>query len=331
MQKETNLLIVIVCYKAVDLTIDCLRSISEQIHDVAGVHVAVCENGTGEASARQLADAIESEGWAPWCWLKVISPNRGFSGGNNAILEDALSWENPPKHFLLLNADTVVRPGAIRTLMNVADSQPEAGIISPRLEWPDGEPQISCFRYINPVSEMLDAASTRPISKLFKSYEVAIPVSDMPTEPDWTSFACALIRREVLEAIGVLDPGFFLYFDDPDYCRRARKAGWKVLNWPQAKVVHLRGQSNPVKELTAKRDRRPSYYYASRSRYLAKFYGRVGLWFSNMLWLFGRTVALLREVLGSKKPHTCKGEAKDIWTNWSHPMRTTGRLGDQSR
>ncbi|WP_432797434.1 glycosyltransferase family 2 protein [Poriferisphaera sp. WC338] len=330
MHENINLLVVIVCYRAVDLTIDCLRSIGAQIHDTPGVHVAVCENGTSEEAAKKLADAIELEGWSDWCWLKVITPNRGFSGGNNVILEEAMKWDNPPKNYLLLNADTVVRPGALKTLMEVANSHSEAGIISPRLEWPDGEAQISCFRYINPVSEMINGAHTSLVTKLFRRFDVPIPVSEMPTEPQWTTFACALIRHDVMEQIGVLDPGYFLYFDDPDYCRRARKAGWKVLNWPQARVVHLRGQSNPVKELTANLGKRPSYYYASRARYLAKFYGRPGLWLSNVLWSCGRILALLREKIGRKQPHVCEDETKDIWMNWSHPMRTTGRLGDDS-
>ena len=330
MPERIKLLVVIVCYKAADLTIDCLKSIADQIDDLPGVQVAVCENGTGEESAKKIADAIHAHEWNDWCWLKVINPNRGFSGGNNAILSDALAWDQPPEMFLLLNADTIVRQGALRTMLTVADSHQDAGIISPRLEWPDGTPQISCFRYINPVSEFLEAAKTGPITKYLKRFEVPIDVKDMPTEPQWTSFACVLIRCEVFQKIGLLDPGYFLYFDDPDFCRRARKAGWSVLNWPDARVVHLRGKSNPVKERTANMQRRPSYFYASRARYLAKFYTPVGLWCTNLLWSIGRMISFIREKVGKKAEHVCESEVKDIWTNWSHPMRTMGNLGDDS-
>ena len=330
MPEKIKLLVVIVCYKATDLTIDCLRSIASQIDQTPNVQVAVCENGTSEEAAEELACAIEDNGWSEWCWLKVISPNRGFSGGNNVILEDALSWDIQPELFLLLNADTIVRQGAIKTLLDAADLHNEAGIISPRLEWPDGMPQISCFRYINPVSEFLEAAKTGPITKLLRRYEVPIPVKDTPSEPQWTTFACALIRREVFQQIGLLDPGYFLYFDDPDFCRRARKAGWSVLNWPAARVVHLRGKSNPVKERTANLQRRPSYFYVSRARYFAKFYSPIGLWYANALWSLGRIISYVREKIGRKAKHVCESEVKDIWINWSHPLRDMGVRGDET-
>ena len=319
--QNLNLLIVIVCYKVADLTIDCLRSLSSQIADVPATKVAVCENGTGGDSVQQLAEAIEAEGWSDWVMLKPVSPNRGFAGGNNVVLQEAMRWPRPPRHFLLLNADTIVRAGALERLWRAAEGHPEAGILSPRLEWPDGTPQESCFRDRTPVDELLLAARTGPLSKLFGARESVLPVSDEPVEADWTSFACAMIRREVFEQIGVLDAGFYLYFDDSDFCRRARAAGWRVLHWPEARVVHLRGRSNPVKALSAQLMRPPRYWYASRARYYAKFYGRCGLWAANILWLIGRPISLARELLGNKERHICECEWLDIWINCWNPLK----------
>lgn len=316
-----NLLVVIVCYRVAELTIDCLRSLSSEIRSVPGAKVAVCENGTGGDSAKKLAEAIEENGWGDWVSLKVIHPNRGFAGGNNVILREALSWPDPPKYFLLLNADTIVRPGALSALMEAAERNPDAGVIGPRLEWPNGTPQTSCFRFTSPISEMLVAAGTGPLTKLLSRFDVPLPVSDEPMEPEWTSFACALIPRTVLVEIGVLDEGFYLYFDDVDFCRRVRKSGLRIQHWPEARVVHLRGRSNPVKSLTAERKRRPSYWYASRARYFAKFLGRKGLWAANLLWMAGRSISLARELVGHKKPHTCDKEGLDIWTNWRDPLK----------
>ena len=100
-------------------------------------------------------------------------------------------------------------------------------------------------------------------------------------------------------------------------------AGWAVLHWPAARVVHLRGRSNPVKSLTSQRKRRPAYWYASRARYYAKFYGRWGLWGANLLWTAGRSISLARELFGRKRPHTCAREWLDIWTNCWDPLRTS--------
>lgn len=316
-----NLLIVIVCYRAVELTIDCLRSLSKEIYSVPEARVAVCENGTGGDSAARIAQAIRAEGWGNWVTLTEISPNRGFAGGNNVILREALDWPEPPKYFLLLNADTIVRPNALKLLLDAIEKRPEVGIVGPRMEGENGKVQTSCFRFHSPISEFLHGAETGPLTRLLKRYDLPVPTSDEQIEPDWIGFPCALIRRDVVEQIGLLDEGFYLYFDDPDYCRRAREAGWSILHCPAARVIHLVGQSNPVESLKAQGRRRPRYYYASRSRYFAKYYGLTGLWLANVLWTAGRGVALLREWAGNKVRHTCETEWRDIWTHPCRPMR----------
>ncbi len=81
-----KLLVVIVSYRVTDLTIDCLRSLSGEIGRVPVTRVAVCENGTGGNAADQLRHAIEENNWGSWVDLTVIYPNRGFTGGNNAVI-----------------------------------------------------------------------------------------------------------------------------------------------------------------------------------------------------------------------------------------------------
>ena len=318
-----NVLVVIVCYRVPDLTIDCLRSLRGEVASREGVEVAVCENGTGPESVDEIRRTIADEGWGDWVRLQVIHPNRGFAGGNNAVLREAMKRPTPPDAFLLLNADTIVRPGALASLVAALETHPRVGVLGPRLEWPDGSPQVSCFRYLSPVSEFLASCATGPIWKLLSRFVVGQPVRDEPSDPQWISFACALIRREVVEEVGYLDDDYYLYFDDVDYCRRAWRAGWRVMNWPVARVVHLRGRSNPVKRQTAQRKRRPRYYYASRARYFAKHYGRTGLWAANLLWMGGRAISLTREILGNKAPHTCPAEWRDNWANWVDPLQAS--------
>ncbi len=326
--RPERMLIVIVCYRAADLSIDCLQSLAPETEANPGVAVAICENGTGGGAVETLNDAIRDQGWSGWAQVTSVDPNRGFSGGNNAVLDELVEWDTPPDHVLLLNADTIVRPGAIGELLAAADEHPEAGIISPRLEWPDGTAQISCFRHFRPPAELVYASGLGVIARLLKPYVIAIPVADHPTRPDWTSFACALIRTGVLRQIGTLDPGFFLYFDDPDYCRRARNAGHEVLNIPTARVVHLRGRSNPAKVLASQRKRRPWYHFASRTRFYYKHHGRAGLLAANTLWTLGHAIARTRQLLGGKETPACEHEARDIWTNFTKPMTMPTRQQD---
>ena len=123
----------------------------------------------------------------------------------------------------------------------------------------------------------------------------------------------------MIDQIGLMDEGFFMYFEDVEYCHRARKAGWEIVHNPNAKVVHLRGGSSPVKESTLERRRLPPYYYASRSRYFYVVYGWVGLTFANLLWHFGRFVSKCRELFGRRERGVSEKEWLDIWTNWLHP------------
>ncbi|WP_425398135.1 glycosyltransferase family 2 protein [Aeoliella sp.] len=318
---ETEILIVIVCYRSADLAIDCLRSLAPQISDVPRTRVEICENGTGADSLAELNAAIEANNWGDWASVVPVSPNRGFAGGNNVVLRAALESSRPPRYFLLLNADTIVRPGAIRSLYDAIECHSDIGIIGPRLEWPDGTAQGSAFLDFTPLYEFIKAAATGPVTRFFRRGHCGLPPGDQPYTAEWISFACALVRREVFQKCGLLDEGYYLYYDDADFCLHARREGWNVLYFPLARVVHLRGRSNPLKTLASERKRRPRYWYISRSRYYAKHYGRSRLWLANFLWCGGRAISLARELVGNRTKSVCDSEWRDIWTNAWTPLK----------
>jgi N-acetylglucosaminyl-diphospho-decaprenol L-rhamnosyltransferase len=308
-----KLLVVITAYRARDLTFDCLKSLESEVAENPGIKVGICDNGNEDDTAEFLNQAIKENNWQDWAYVKTVMPNRGFSGGNNVILNDALNSDAEYDFFLLLNADTIVRPGAIGILLNVLQKNPDVGIVGPRIEGIEGDPQVSCFNYISPISEIIKAAQSGPITRLFDKWNVPIQPEKVTETPDWISFCCVLIRKQVIDQVGVLDEGYFLYFDDVDYCRSTRNSGWQVIYEPGAVVVHYEGQSNPVVENTRKMQRRPDYWYHSRSWYFAKFYGKTGLLTANLLWYLGRSISFARELVGNKKPHVCKAEWRDIW------------------
>src|SRR5262249_47653120 len=148
---------------------------------------------------------------------------------------------------------TIVRPDAISVLLQTAERYPETGVVSPRLEWPDGTPQESCFRDLSPISEFIDAARTGPITAALKRFDVPLPVSDTLVRPQWTAFACVLVPHQLLQQIGLLDDHFFMYFEDVEFCRRTRKAGWEIIHNPQAKVIHLRDGSSRFHQKVSER------------------------------------------------------------------------------
>ena len=306
---------VILNYRTPGLVGDCLASLEPERAAVPGLRAVVVDNASGDGSAVAIRRRIDEAGWNDWVALVESPINGGFSAGNNVGIAAAEA-----DFFLLLNSDTLIRPGAIAELLRALESRPDVGLIGPRLDWADGTPQQSCFRWFTPLTGLVNGAQTGPISKLLAAHDVPMPVQEAPMEPQWICFACVLIRRSALEQVGPLDPGYFMYYEDVDYCRRLWQAGWKVLYWPAARVVHLHGQSGPVERSATERKRRPGYYYAARNRYYTKFYGRSGLWLTNVLWGLGRAIARPRELLGHKRPHTCSREAIDNWINWLDPM-----------
>jgi GT2 family glycosyltransferase len=323
-----RLLIVIVAYRAVELTIDCLASLEPEIEANPGVGVIVCENGTGGDAAARIERAIAERGWAGWVDLWEATPNRGFAGGNNVVLDDVLTWADPPEHVLLLNADTIVRPGAIGLLLDAANDRPSVEIFAPRLEEPDGTPQVSCFRAFRPLSEFVISTRLGAVARLLPGYVIPGGPAEEGSPTAWVSFAAVMIRFSLLRRIGPLDGGYFLYFDDADYCESARKAGAGTAVVPGARVVHLQGQSNPLEQLKRARKRKPWYHFRSRSRYYAKHRGRLGLLAANLAWEAGFAVSLVLWLLFRRPLPVSEHEWIDIWGGFLNPLAPPRRGQD---
>jgi N-acetylglucosaminyl-diphospho-decaprenol L-rhamnosyltransferase len=291
-----KLLVVITNYRVTHLTIDCLRSISNEISSLPGCHVAVCENGTGDNSAEQIQKLVKDEGWETWCSLTVLDTNLGFTGGNNAVIRPALQSADPPQYVLLLNADTVVRPNAFKALIDFMDGHPDVGIAGSRLEDPDGTAQRSAFRFPSPLGEFEASVKLGLVSQLLRSWVVAPAIPDDACEMDWVAGASMIVRREVFHDIGPLDEGFFTFYEDVDFCLNARKAGWRVWHVPKSRVVHLVGRSTG---LTVKQPKRfPAYAFEARRRYFLKNSGPLSAASADMGKILGLVLWQVRVLLG---------------------------------
>ncbi|HUG23775.1 glycosyltransferase family 2 protein [Piscinibacter sp.] len=310
-----DLLIVIVNFRTPEIVVECLESLLPELRDT-NAQVTVVDNASGDGSVPMLRTWLAAHGSPAQISLIESAENAGFAAGNNIGIRSSKA-----RSYLLLNSDTLVRPAAIRTLLDAQRSHPKAGLISPRLEWPDGRAQESCFSYHTPASELMAAAQTAAVDRWLKKYAVGRPVQDVVTSPQWTSFACVLIRHEVFEQVGLLDEGYFMYFEDVAFCRQAREAGWDIVNVPQARVVHLRGGSSPVKARVQARKRLPKYFYESRTRYFFQTYGWAGLTAANVMWWLGRVVSKARQLLGRSDKASIQRQWLDIWTNWTAPLR----------
>jgi N-acetylglucosaminyl-diphospho-decaprenol L-rhamnosyltransferase len=305
-----KLLVVIVNYRVAHLAIDCLRSVADELHRVEGTQVAICENGTGDDSAERIQNAIDANGWRDWCNLTVLKTNLGFTGGNNAVLRPALQSADAPQYFLLLNADTVVRPNAFKALVDFMDGNPQIGIAGSRLEDPDGTPQCSAFRFLSPLGEFVGYVAIGPLTRLLSRWFVAPPVVNHPFETDWVAGASMIIRRQVLEDVGVLDDGYYTYFDDIDYCFNARKHGWPTWYVPSSRVVHLVGQATGV-DVNRRPKRIPPYMLDARRRYFLKNHGPLYAALADAGMITGMLLSRFRQLLTGKSDNTAPRRLQD--------------------
>ena len=315
MNTRAHLSVVIVNYRTPNLVIDCLVTLLPELQGL-DARVVIVDNHSLDDSATVIRKWLAVNDNNNLVLLLESPVNAGFASGNNLGIK-AISAQL----YLLLNSDTLIRPGAIHTLINTALNEPKAGLLSPRLEWPDGLGQESCFRFHTPMSELIGSAQTGAVDKLLKKHVVPMPLQTQISTPDWTSFACVLIKDEVIQDIGLLDEGYFMYFEDVAFCHRAQNAGWTIVHNPEAHVVHLRGGSSPVKAQTIMKKRVPKYFYESRARFFYEVYGWTGLVAANVLWWAGRLISKSRQILGRSDKAAVDRQWLDIWSNWLNPLK----------
>ncbi len=286
--------VVIVNYRTPDLVVDCLHSIAPEPGKTSDIRVALVDNASGDGSAEKLRETILKNGWTPWVQLLPQTRNGGFAFGNNAGIREALRQSPDLDYILLLNPDTIARPGAIQSLSDFLDAHLEAGVAGSLLENTNGSVEPSAHIAPSALGELESGARLALLSRLLLRYRVTPPPQEAAHACDWVSGASLMLRRGVIDAIGEMDEEFFLYFEEVDYCSRARNAGWQVWFEPASRVVHLEGASTGIGQTVR---RRPSYWFDSRRRYFVKHSGIAGLLLADVCWLIGRASLAMRRTL----------------------------------
>jgi N-acetylglucosaminyl-diphospho-decaprenol L-rhamnosyltransferase len=279
--------VVIVNYKSAPLTIACLRSLSTEVQRDPRLRAVVVENDSRDGSAARIADAIERSGFGGWAVCVEAPKNGGYAFGNNLAIRSALRTSRPPEHFLLLNPDCVVRPGAVAALTNFLAKNERVGIVGSCLENPDGSLWSTAFRFPSAWSELEGGARFGPLSRLLSRWVVARSMGTESTRVDWLPGASMMIRREVFENVGLMDEQFFLYYEETDFCLRAQRAGWSCWYVPASRVMHIAGQSTGVTDRTGPPRRTPQYVFDSRLHYFLKNHGFAYTLVADVAWALG--------------------------------------------
>lgn len=226
-----DLAIIIVSYNTRDDLAACLRSLREPAPEVSH-DIVVIDNASGDGSA----DAARA---CPGVRVIEAGANLGFARATNIGIRASAG-----EFVLLLNSDTVVRPGAVDSLVADLRAHPEAAVAGPRIIDGQGRPEISFGPMMGPFNELLQKARGRLYARGV-CFVTARVEQKVRTEhcPDWVSGACLLVRRAVAEQVGLLDERFFIYAEDVDFCAAVRARGCAVRFTPAAEIVHHRGRS----------------------------------------------------------------------------------------
>jgi GT2 family glycosyltransferase len=231
--------------------------------------------------------------------------NEGFTRPINQALRQSQGW-----YLLVLNPDTIILPGALNELVNYMDDHPDVGICGPKVLNRDGSLQKACKRGVSTpwaaFSYFSGLSSLFPHSKLFGGYLLNYLDEDAINEVDGVSGSCMLIRRQVVEDVGMFDERFFAYQEDADYCFQVKMAGWKVVYVPSAQITHFGGQGGSrVQPYRSIIEWHRSYYLYYRKN-LASDYFFLFNWFYYLLMGIKLTVALTANVFRTEKyagPH----------------------------
>ena len=298
--RSKAVLVVIVNYRTAGLVVDCLRSLEAEVAASPGTRVVVVENASGDDEAERLASAIRAEGWGGWATLVVAARNGGFAAGNNVAIGPSLASSTPPDLVWLLNPDTIVLPGGLRELIKFLDRRPDVGLAGSRLEQRDGTVWPSAFRFPTVLGELESGLRLGPVSRLLDRHVVMPPPADGEVPTDWVAGASLMVRREVFEAVGLLDEGYFMYFEEVDFCLKAFRSGWPCWYVPKSRVVHLVGQSSGVTNVSEQRKRRPRYWFDARRRFFVVNHGRAKTFLANVAYTLSFATYRLRRMVQRK-------------------------------
>jgi len=276
MRATPRVAVVVLNFRTPDVTIDCLRTLAAEREGNPGLRVILLDNASGDDSVPRLEGAIRENGWGgSWLEFRPLEKNLGFAGGNNLILREELGCAEAPEYLLLLNSDTLVRPGCIAYCTKVMEENPRIGAMSCMLRNRDGSVQNVCRKFPTPLRESVRAFGLPWLAPaLFRWADLEDAGWDRtagPRDVDWIGGAFFLARAKALQEAGVLDEEFFFYGEDCEWCHRLQRHGWRIFFDPGAETVHLGGASS---DATRVRNRQREIY-TWRARFLVerKCYG----------------------------------------------------------
>ena len=280
-----------------------------QSHITNELRFLLVDNASADNSLEQITKVC------PEAILIANQHNVGFGRANNQLVAHLTG-----RYALLLNTDAFVATETLSKTLEYMEANPACGVLGVRLVGREGDLQPSCRYFPTPLNVFVARTG---LTRLFPWVKM---VDDMTwdhssvRECDWLPGCYYLIRREVIDQVGLFDPRYFLYYEEVDHCKRVTKAGWKVVYYPHTTVVHIGGESaKSVGELNATSRQISNLQIESELLYFRKHHGLIGLTSHMLLVSLGDLILALKSLLKGR------GTAA-IATCWQHARITWGTL-----
>lgn len=266
-------------------------------------------DGSGQVLRAEFAD----------CDLLFNETNVGFGRANNQALSIARG-----RHLLLLNTDAFVAADTLERTVDFLNARPSCALVGVRLVGRDGVLQPCCRYFPTPWTDFLLRTG---LSRFFPRTRL---MDDMawdhasPRECDWVPGCYYLVRRQVVDQVGLFDPRYFLYFEEVDHCRAVKAAGWQVMFCPDTTVVHIGGESAKFdSDVTPKGRQISALQIESSLLYYRKHHGRIGLWSAVLLSTLTAALLMLKSLVRRRSLGTASSSWSHAAMMWSLVRKTS--------
>lgn len=230
-----DLTVCIVNHKHRDLLEPLLSSIHALTRHVS-YEVFVVDNASGDGSIEMVKARF------PWVYLICNERPQGFAANSNQVLRQGRG-----RYFALLNDDMLLRNDAFDRMVAFMDAKPEVGAVGCKLLNGDGTLQRSCWRgFPSPRTLMIDLfylSKWLPQLPWVRDFEGILQNASEPLQVDYVLGACLVVRRQVVDQVGLLDESFFMFLEETDWCYRIKEKGWRIYWMPDGEIIHYGQQS----------------------------------------------------------------------------------------
>ena len=310
---------IVVNYRTARLTLQCVAALQRELATVGPFEIVVVDNASADGSAEILREALAHDLTSGRVTLIEAPRNGGLAYGINRALLHVLRGEQPADCIWQINPDALPEPGSAKALVAELEANPHVGIVGSRVLGMDGSVIGGAFRALSLSAEVRRAIPVWPLTDMLQRFEVHPDAHAPSCEVEWVPGCSMLIRREVVEDVGLFDEGFFLYFEETDFCRRARRAGWRIRYSAEGAVRHEESASTGMKDMSK---RMPAYWFESRRRYYRKHHGLAYATLCELSDTVGVALKRLRGGRSPTRPHLLGDELRHTLeglSDWSVP------------